>query len=225
MLRPRAPSLRVRVLLALSGLLLPHAASGVKQSTILNQRRLLLGRVLHAPADDTVALSDGRSLRREQAIGVDGAFAFEIPSVDNQTLTVTACNGVGLRVVIDSASPLVVRGLQIACAPSPESTVAAPARAQGTRRIPLRSLAGIFVPLALTFVCVGRSKRLRSSGRRLLHVPPTPTSPWLLSSFQADGRAQHTPIAQAAGEDTLLRRARMLEELRSGSAAVWVQTR
>ena len=80
-------------------------------------------------------------------------------------------------------------------------------------------------PLALTFVCVGRSKRLRSSGRRLLHVPPTPTSPWVLSSFQADGRAQHTPIAQAAGEDTLLRRARMLEELRSGSAAVWVQTR
>ena len=74
MLRPRAPSLRVRALLALSGLLLPHAASGVKQSTILNQRRLLLGRVLHAPADDTVALSDGRSLRREQAIGVDGAF-------------------------------------------------------------------------------------------------------------------------------------------------------
>ena len=68
MLRPRAPSLRVRALLALSGLLLPHAASGVKQSTILNQRRLLLGRVLHAPADDTVALSDGRSLRREHAI-------------------------------------------------------------------------------------------------------------------------------------------------------------
>ena len=58
MLRPRAPSLRVRALLALSGLLLPHAASGVKQSTILNQRRLLLGRVLHAPADDTVALSE-----------------------------------------------------------------------------------------------------------------------------------------------------------------------
>ena len=205
--------------------LLPCAASAVKQSTILNQRRLLLGRVLDAPADHTVALSDGRSLRREQAIGVEGAFAFEIPSVDNQTLTITACGGVDLRVVIDSGSPLVVRGLQIACAPSPESTATAPARAQGTRRMPLRSLAGIFVPLALAYFCVGGSNRVRSSGRRLLNVAPTPAPPWLLSSFQADGRAQHTPIAQAAGEDTLLRRARMLDELRSGSAAVWVQTR